>query len=204
MPIQNPNVQNLLYGTSRMYIGASAYSTSPPPDALPVVTVPIGGDVGGNWRFVGFTQGGVRLTINRQFNPIKGDQLTTPVTRIVTESSEMIETTFIETTLINIRDAIGRGAIATVAPVGAAPSGTPGSDTLTIPATTTLLYVAVMFEGVAPPVSAGLPRRVLFPAALATGQVQFGQALADVGKGLAQFTRIGGVEGSPVIQDIHF
>lgn len=204
MPVQNPNVQNLLYGTSRMYLGASAYSTTPIPDTFPAATVAIGGDVGGSWRFVGFTQGGVRLTINRQFNPIKVDQLTIPVTRIVTESSEMIETTFVETTLTNIKDAIGRGTIATTAPVGASPTGTPGNDLLTIPATTTLTYVAVMFEGIAPPVSAGLPRRVLFPAALATGQVQFGQALADVGKGLAQFTRVGGVEGNPQIQDIHW
>jgi len=204
MPIQQPNVQNLLYGVSRTYVGASAYSTSPPPDTLPAITVPIGGDVGGTWRYVGLTQGGVRLTINRQFNPIKVDQFTSPAIRIVTESGEMIETTFVETTLANIKDAIGRGAIVTVAPVGSAPSGTPGSDTFRIPSTTVITYVAVLFEGIAPPVSGGLPRRVFFPAVLATGQVQFGQSLADVGKGLAQFTRVGGAEGDPFIVDAHF
>lgn len=306
--------RNLLSGISRMFLGTAA-SVDPTTglviagDALPGDNVDFGGAWGGAWRYVGFTEGGVKATFAQTFNAIRSDQQYSPVLQIRTATEETIATTLTENTLQNIKDLLGRGTLTSVAagtliaapttapalttasaggtiPAGTyqgaysyvtasglettpSPSGsvtttgttstisfptltlpagvasvnyyvsqaggtaltlqgnnTGAAFTLTAPPTSTgkappttnstnrghtdltidsgsgVRYVAVGFEGHAPPNDKGLPRRILFPRVISTGPAEAGQALGDVTKLAATFARVGGDEGNPVIRDV--
>jgi hypothetical protein len=191
------NIKNLLSGVARFYIGAAANATTP--DVMPLDSIGMGVTWGGTWADVGYTQDGVRVMINQTYNAITADQQLNPVLHIRTAVEEQIQTTLIESTLDNIKFITGRGTIATTAA-----SGTParGNRELTLAASNALQYVALGFEGQAPPNDKALPRRIMLPLCLATGNVEVGQVLTDISKMQSTFMRVGGSEGNPKIRDV--
>jgi hypothetical protein len=63
-------------------------------------------------------------------------------------------------------------------------------------------YVAIGFEGVAPPNDGGMPRRAVFPMMLATGTVDMQNRIGEPAGLPVEFTRVGGSEGDPEIRDV--
>jgi hypothetical protein len=209
-----PNVVNLLSGVGRLYIGNPATATGTAgttagPDVMPGDAIPYGqpwSGVGtdflgraynnpGNWRDMGFTSSGVKVVINQSYNAIKADQQLSPVLHIRTATDEQIQTELLEATLANIYLVAGRGDLTTTA-------GSPGHMQLRLTSDARLTYVALGFEGIAPPNDSGHPRRIVFPLCLSTGNMQVGQLLTDVTKIAVAFMRVGGAEGDPLIRDV--
>ena len=194
------NKKNILEGPVHMYIGNSAESGAP--DVMPADTVPFGGNVGGSWRSVGYTsEDGVVASFGMERGAVRTAQSRQPVLRPITGFNDHVTGMFLETTLTNIRDALGRGEIITVA----AGSGTPGHDELTL-TNEAADTVAILLEGVAPPSDGGQPRRIFFPntEAVATVEHRMRQGEAGANAGVAfDFARVGDEEASrPVIRDV--
>lgn len=182
-----------------VYFGNSAYHVTP--DVMPANTVPLGGNVGGNWRSAGYTNDdGVAESFAQDRGAVMTAQQRHPVLRPVNGYTDTVSGTLLETTLENLRDILGRGTISTIA----AGSGTPGQKQLRLTDATDQT-IAVLVEGVAPPSDGGMPRRIFFPAVQATGTVELNQRMGEAGaaSGAAfEFTRVGGVEGEPIIRDV--
>lgn len=191
------NPENILEGPARMFIGNSAYHASP--DSLPADTVAFGAAWGGAWRDVGYTtEEGVNVSFGAESAEIRSAQVRHPVYRMRTGYTDTIGATLLEATLQNIKDATGRGTITVVAPSGP----TPGHDELRLTDDPTVRYVAVGFEGVAPPNDKANPRRIIFPAVMATATVALANRIGAATGVPAEFTRVGGTESEPLIRDV--
>lgn len=196
---------NILEGVCRLFIGAAANSTTP--DTLPADTIAFGGLWGGTWRDVGYTtEAGVSISLAQRFTDVRTAQDRNVTMHLRNGSDDKIMCALLEATLLNLRDATGRGAITTVAPVAAAPNATPptpmvpGHSDLALTDDALIRYVAIGFEGVAPPNTKGNPRRVLFPLALSIAAVVIAQRLGAPTSIPVEFSRVGSY--NPVIRDI--
>jgi hypothetical protein len=188
-----PSQLNILEGPSRFFLGVANT------DVLPADTVALGGSWGGSWRDVGYlTEEGVSITFNQTFNPVMSSQDRNPILQLPGATNDTIACTFTEATLLNIKAATGRGTINSVAPVGA----TPGYDNLALAQSTSINYIALGFEGIAPPNNKSNPRRILFPRAMATASVAINQRIGQPTGIPAQFARMGGVGNDPNIHDV--
>jgi hypothetical protein len=177
-----PSSANLLEGVARIFVGTANS------DVLPADTVAIGGSWGGAWRDLGYTtEDGVSIAMNQTTVPVPSGQTRTPVHYLQGTVEDIISCTLTEATLLNIKLVAGRGAITTVAP-----GGSPGHDLLTLGDATAVNFVAIGFEGVAPPNTKSNPRRILFPKALSTASVTYNQRTGAVAGIPAQFSRVGG------------
>jgi hypothetical protein len=186
--------KNILSGIVRVFFGNPGNGVSP--DALPANTVAFGAAWTGAWREVGFTTDeGVHLILEQTFSEVAVAQQRSPALLLPTAANDRVTFTMLESTLENLRDALGRGAITTIA----AASGTPGQKELTISEATTVQYVAVGFEGVAPPNTDGMPRRVLIPTAMAVAAVDL-QFTHTVQQGIPVELR--SLVGDIVIRDV--
>lgn len=191
-----PNVKNILAGPVRVFIGAAA--TAATPDVLPADTVLFGAAWGGTWREVGYTtEDGAHVLLGQTYNEVVTAQERVPVLQLFAAAADRVSFAALEATLANIRDAIGRGAITTVAP-----GAQPGHDDLTLTDPATVRYVAVGLEGVAPPNDKSNPRRVIFPVALAVSEVDMQMHITSPVGIPMEFRRVGSTAGTPVIRDV--
>lgn len=90
----------------------------------------------GAWAPVGYTDGGVNVTLTVDRGEIRVDQEFEPVLRPATGRTTTFETTLAEFTASNLKNAAGQGAITTVA----AGSGTRGHDDLDVTSTIADVY----------------------------------------------------------------
>ncbi len=186
---------NILEGTCKLYIGAAGNSATP--DVLPADTIAFGAAWGGTWRDVGYTtDAGVSMSLAQRFTDVRTAQDRNVTLHLRAGSDDKIMCALLEATLLNLRDATGRGAITTVA----AAAGVPGHSDLALTDDALIRYVAVGFEGVAPPNTKGNPRRVLFPVALSMAAVVIAQRVGAPTSIPCEFTRIGSY--NPVIRDV--
>jgi hypothetical protein len=193
------NVENILEGPAHIYVGASVYDTTP--DTMPADTVAFGGVNTGTWRSLGYTS---EAGLQEHFATDRGTVMTAqqrhPAMRPLNSHTDRVTGTLLEVTLENLQTIMGRGTISTVAVSGA----TPGHKELRL---TDAIedYVAILVEGLAPPLSGGAPRRILFPAVLASGTAEpiqrQGDAGANAGVGF-EFQRVGGTESEVLIRDV--
>lgn len=175
------NSDNILEGTSRLFIGTALT------DVLPADTVVMGGSWGGTWRDFGYTTpDGVSMSINQTFNPVPTAQARNPVLQLPGTTDDTVSCTLLEATLLNIKAVTGRGTLTTLAPSGP----TPGYDNLVLSAAQSVQYVAIGFEGIAPPNTKGNPRRALFPKAMATAAVTYNQRIGEATGIACTFSRV--------------
>lgn len=175
------DVTNILEGTSRLFIGTASS------DVIPADTVAFGGSWGGTWRDFGYTtEDGVTMSVNQTFTPVPTAQARNPVLQLPGTTDDTVSCTLLEATLLNIKAVTGRGTITTVAAVGA----TPGYDELVLTAASSIRYVAIGFEGIAPPNTKSNPRRALFPKAMATAAVSYNQRIGAATGIPCTFSRI--------------
>jgi len=190
---------NVLEGPVYMYFGASIYA--PTPDVMPADTVAFGGPPGGTWRSAGYTsQDGIQEHFQTDVGEVFSAQVRNAILRPVTSYIDTLTGTLLEVTLANLRDILGRGTITHVAPT----ASVAGHDELKL-TDASERYIAVLIEGVAPPSGGGQPRRIFYPAVVATGTVEPMQRQGADGAnaGVAfEFTRVGGDESAPVFHDI--
>lgn len=92
----------------------------------------------GAWSDVGYTDGGVNVSLTVDRGEIRVDQELEPILRPATGRTTTFETTLAEFTALNLKDAAGQGTITTVA----AGSGTRGHDDLDISSTIADIYRA--------------------------------------------------------------
>lgn len=191
--------RNVLEGPVKVWSGNSAYHTTP--DTMPLNSVPMGGDVGGNWRSMGYTgDEGITESFEVDRGEVRTSSQRHPIMRPINSHTDMVGGVLLEQTLENIRDAIGRGTISEVA----SGSGTRGHRQLRLTDATDQA-IAILVEGIAPPSDGGMPRRILYPAVQATGTVELNQNIGEDGanSGVAfEFTRVGGVESEVIIRDV--
>ena len=115
---------NLIVGrNTRVYMAPYASG-----ETLPADTVVFGTTWGDDWEDVGYTQEGLALSIETEFNEIFVDQVEDAMRRVISSRTIMVATNLAENTLENMVRAVGYGTLSTVAPG----SGTRGHDDYTI------------------------------------------------------------------------
>ena len=92
----------------------------------------------GAWSAVGYTDGGVNVSLTVDRGEIRVDQELEPILRPATGRTTSFSTTLAEFTAANLKNAAGQGAITTVA----AASGTRGHDDLDVSSTIADNYIA--------------------------------------------------------------
>ena len=115
---------NLIVGrNTRVYMAPYASL-----ETLPADTVAFGTAWGDDWDDVGYTQEGLALSIETEFDEIFVDQVEDAMRRVISSRTIMVSTNLAENTLENMVRAVGYGSLSTVAPG----SGTRGHDDFTI------------------------------------------------------------------------
>jgi hypothetical protein len=182
-----PSTDNLLEGASRILVG-DANS-----DVLPADAVAFGASWGGNWRDLGYTtEDGVTLNLNQAVTPVNSAQSRTPIHYMRGSADDSVSCTLMEATLENIKLATGRGTISSGATY----------ELLTLSEQSGVDFVAIGFEGVAPPNTSDFPRRVYLPRAMSNAQITYNLRFgAMVGIGVT-FNRIGGSGNDMLIRDV--
>jgi hypothetical protein len=201
-------VEELLVGVGRAFVTMAI--TAPDVDPFALLpdrdTVMLGDDwgtitVGSNsyiWTYLGYTQNGLRTRHGQNTTNVPVDQQTTSPLTIVTETTDEILLDFAQGTLDNIKRAIGRGALTTLAST----TTERGYKRLRLSSDATITTIALGFEGVAPPTDGGQPRRIIFPKVRATGTVEFNQNPRGIAVAAAELSRYGGAEADPVYEDV--
>jgi hypothetical protein len=192
-----PDVKAILQGPVRLMIGAAA--SDPSPDVMPPNTLAFGATWPGTWRDVGYTsEDGVTISFGAEYTEVLTAQQRLAVLRTLASTTDTVSATLLEATLQNIRDATGRGTLTTTPPA----AGVNGQHSLILADPTVVEYVAIGFEGVAPPNDGGQARRAVFPMMLATGTVDMQNRIGEPTGLPVEFTRVGGAEGTPEIRDV--
>lgn len=192
--------KNILEGPVAMYIGAGAEATTP--DVMPADTIAFGGNVGGTWRSAGYLgEDGVVASFDVERGEVRTASTRGVILRPTNDYIDSVSGTLLEPTLQNIRDMATRGTIAVVA----AGVSTPGHNELTMSAPDST-PIAVLLEGLAPPIDGGYPRRVFFPSVFATAAVELTQRIGEDGMNAGipfELTRTGDWTAStPKIRDV--
>lgn len=191
---------NILVGPVRLLLGIAADATVGTPDVLPADTVALGASWGGSWRDLGWlTDAGIRVHFESQWTAVMGAQSKNAAIYLPGAINDFFSGALLETTLINLRDAMGRGTITTVAP-----GGSPGHDQLSVDTPTQLRTFAVGYEWVAPPNTKRNPQRGIIPIAMATGSLEFNATNTAVPANYpVTFTRCGDdVLSTPIVRNI--
>lgn len=140
------NANNIPLGYGRAYI--AAYNSASV-EALPADTVARDGSWGGSWTELGYT-GGVQYSMSNEHKHIEVDQSTIEVRSFVTKQDLMVEITIKETTVENLKYALGFGSLST--------SGSSG--VLTIASNPTLTEYTLGIEGPSPSSNATAAQRI--------------------------------------------
>lgn len=140
------NANSIPLGYGRAYI--AAYNSASV-EALPADTVARDGSWGGNWVELGYT-GGVQYSMSNEHRHVEVDQSTIEVRSFVTKQDLMAEITIKETTVENLKYALGFGTLST--------SGSSG--VLTIAHNPTLTEYTLGIEGPSAASSATAAQRI--------------------------------------------
>lgn len=143
-----PSANNIGLGYGRAYI--AAYNSASV-EALPSDTVARDGSWGGNWVDLGYT-GGIQYQVSNEHRHVEVDQSTIEVRSFVTKQDATIELTVKETTVENLRYALGFGTLST--------SGSSG--VLTIANNPTLTEYTLGLEGPSPSGTVTAAQRIRF------------------------------------------
>lgn len=103
------NANRVALGYGRAYI--AAYSSGSL-EALPADTVARDGSWGGNWVDLGYT-GGVQVNFTNEHRHVEVDQSTIEIKSFVTKQDALIELTLKETSVENVKYALGFGTLST-------------------------------------------------------------------------------------------
>lgn len=103
------NANRVALGYGRAYI--AAYSSSSP-EALPSDSTARDGSWGANWVELGYT-GGVQTSLSQEYRHVEVDQSTIEIKSFVTKQDASIELTLKETSVENLKYALGFGTLAT-------------------------------------------------------------------------------------------
>lgn len=140
------SANNIALGYGRAYI--AAYNSSSV-EALPADTVARDGSWGGNWVELGYT-GGIQYTPSNEHRHVDVDQSTIEVRSFVTKQDLEIELTLKETTVENMKYALGFGTLST--------SGSSG--VLTVTNNPTLTEYTLGLEGPSPSATVSAAQRI--------------------------------------------
>lgn len=140
------NANSISLGYGRAYL--APYNSSAV-EALPADTVARDGAWGANWTEVGYTAG-VQYSIANEFRHVEVDQSTIEVRSFVTKQDMTVELTLKETTVENLRYALGFGTLST--------SGSSG--VLTITNNPLLTQYTLGIEGPSPSGAVGAAQRI--------------------------------------------
>lgn len=120
------------------------------------------------WTNVGFTQGGMTMTVNQTYMAFEVDQIVETPERRVTSQELSFQTNLAEVTLANLVIALNSGTTVT---------GTSGAPDTFEPAAVTSAdspnYKAIIFDGIG---NGGYRRRVIIRKVLSTENVEVSQA----------------------------
>ena len=103
------NANRVALGYGKAYI--AAYSSSSL-EALPSDSTARDGSWGGNWVDLGYT-GGVQVNFSNEFRHVEVDQSTIEIKSSVTKQDALIELTLKETSVENLKYALGFGTLST-------------------------------------------------------------------------------------------
>ena len=130
----NTQPYTIIVGVGQLYVGPA----NEPKPALTAVP-------SGNWRLLGETDDGVKITKSRSREKFTTDQRTGAVKAVQTEEGLRIETSLVDNTLENMADA--SGGTVTVTPPG---SGTIGTKKLGMYTGATVGEKAFLYRGTSP------------------------------------------------------
>jgi hypothetical protein len=182
-----PNAANELQGPVRIFAGIAANATTGTPDVIPADTVALGGSWGGGWVDLGYTtEEGITKHYEFAWNPSRSAQESTPTNYFPGDATDWIGCTLKEATLANLKRALGRGVLTSVAA-----GGSPGHDLLTLSDPTTPSYLAIGWEWVAPPNTKANPRRGILPIAMAVEAVEMNMRRTTPAGLPVRFMRVG-------------
>ncbi len=150
------SILNVLVGYANLYIAPEG--TEAPED-----TVPFNEDWGAPWYHPGYTDKGVTLGFDRKEKRHMVEEISSPAVITVETSTLKISVGLAESTIENIKYAMGGGTITTTA----AGVGTIGKKSLVL--SDDLQVVTLGFEGKNPQ---GFFRRVIIPRVVATGKLK--------------------------------
>lgn len=136
----------------------------------PADTLALGGSWPAGWVHYGFTEEGVQLNWERDITPHYVEEQSIEVFNTIGNSTFSLEFAMAETTLENLRYAMGGGTITTQA----AASGVIGKKTLVISETPTVF--AFGFEGLN---YLGFHRRVIIPRVMSLGSLEVNYRRAE-------------------------
>lgn len=142
------SANNIALGYGRAYI--AAYNSASV-EALPADTVARDGTWGGNWVDLGYT-GGIQYSAPTDFQHVEVDQSTIEVRSFAVKQDLEIELTLKETTVENLKYALGFGTLST--------SGSSG--VLTITNNPTLTEYTIGLEGPSPSSTVTAAQRIRF------------------------------------------
>lgn len=140
------NANSIPLGYGRAYI--AAYNSASV-EALPADTTARDGSWGGNWVELGYT-GGVQYSMSNEHRHVEVDQSTIEVRSFVTKQDLTVELTLKETTVENLKYALGFGTLST--------SGSSG--VLTIANNPTLTEYTLGIEGPSPSATVSAAQRI--------------------------------------------
>lgn len=140
------SANNIALGYGRAYI--AAYNSASV-EALPADTVARDGSWGGNWVELGYT-GGIQYSPSNEYRHVEVDQSTVEVRSFVTKQELEIELTLKETTVENMKYALGFGTLST--------SGSSG--VLTVANNPTLTEYTLGLEGPSPSATVSAAQRI--------------------------------------------
>lgn len=147
---------NLLQGPCDLYIGA--FGAVEPEAAVTAPTTPT------PWRDMGGTQGGLKMSVNKEYMELEVDQIAAIPESRLTKWSATLTTNLAEITLENLASAMNELA-ASVVTVHDDKKLELGGDLVGVPVT----YAAILLDGRAP---SGKNRRVIIRRALQVGAVE--------------------------------
>jgi hypothetical protein len=176
------SADNIAQGYGRAYIAPYVASSV---EALPADTVARDGAWGGNWASLGFT-GGVQWSSGQEFNHVEVDQSTLEVRSFVTKQNIEVELTLKETTVENVKYALGFGTLST--------SGSSG--VLTISENPVPLEWTIGLEGPSPDASATAAQRIRFDRLVAISEPEMVFSREEETVVVAQFHVLRGPSGS--------
>lgn len=153
---------NLAAGPGTLYV--APFGTAEPASTNAGLT----GDPGVGWTGVGFTQGGMTMTVNQTYMQFEVDQIVETPERRLTSQELSFQTNLAEVTLTNLVLALNAGTVTTGvsgAPDTFEPAQVTSADSPT--------YKAIIFDGIGP---GGYRRRVIIRKVLSTENVEIAQS----------------------------
>lgn len=187
------NPQNVVFGQN-MVLHQAPYEAD---IELPADTVDWGEAWGAPFEEIGYTQGGVTLTMNVTRGSIRADQEIDDLFRPVTARDIRVAGSLLEYTMDNLLFAFGQAAVSTVA----AGVGTRGHTDFALSSTPTTDYYSIGMDVLHPGDDEAV--RLLMPKGLSVGNVSSQFGIGDQAALISfEFAALPSAEGTLILRDI--